>query len=164
MTTKVLPPLSSVLSRAPWKRRKTLRRLPRRRRLKRRRRVKESSAPRPLSCCRTTWRQYVQSLMNSFIECIFIPFFKHVLIFLSGSPFSCGPNCRLRRSSSLPPCSTSTATVPPSTSSASTCGSSTETAGSSCSWVRPLPKTASSPAQIQCLWAHLHWRVLVWLS
>lgn len=55
----------------------------------------------------------------------------HISCFFFFLLFSCGQNCRHKRSSSLPPCFMNTATDPPSMSSALTFGNSMGTAGSS---------------------------------
>lgn len=100
--------------------------------LRQRQGLKASSVPRLQSCCRTTWQQYI-TLLFSVLLCL--SSYLHLIYFLNTlilSPLlSCGQSCRLRRSSSLPLCSTSTETVPPFMSSALICGSSMETAGNS---------------------------------
>lgn len=124
----------SVLSRALWRQKKTLLQLPPQRPLSQRLQVKESLAPLLQSSCRTTWPQYDDFTLSfhfwhmTFSQAVLILIFLAFFFFLL---FSCGQNCRHKRSSSLPPCFMNTATDPPSMSSALTFGNSMGTAGSS---------------------------------
>ena len=130
----------SVLSRALWRQKKTLPQLPPQRPLSQRLRVKESLAPLLQSSCRTTWLQYDNFNLSfhfwhmTFSQAVLIITFLAIFFSL----FSCGQNCHLRRSSSLPPCFMNTATDPPSMSSALTFDNSMGTAGSSFFLVWPL--------------------------
>lgn len=104
--TEVAASLPSVLFRAPWKRRKTLRLPLPQRRLKPRRRVKESSAPRLPSCCRTTWPPYVCDCASDELididRCFFKTYILHPAHFsaadetvISGDPAVCHPAPRV---------------------------------------------------------------------